>query len=54
MDPSTLAGILIVAAIALAAWTRGAKDSPADDPPARRVVVEELDPAGRVTRRVVL
>ena len=55
MDPASLIGLLIVLAVAAAAWSRPTEPvDPSVAPPAHRVVVEELDDEGRVTRRVVL
>ena len=56
MDPTSVIGLLIVLVVAAAAWTRPAATADEINAPVtvHRVVVEELDDQGRVTRRVVL
>ncbi|MGC8633379.1 MAG: hypothetical protein ACP5VP_01710 [Candidatus Limnocylindrales bacterium] len=52
MDLGGLLGLVLVLALAAVAWRRPAGRSPARG--THRVIVEEFDERGRVTRRVVL
>jgi hypothetical protein len=55
MDPAALVGFLILVAVAAAAWSRpGATHASVQPRATHRVIVEEIDDQGRVTRRVVL
>lgn len=52
MDLGGLVGLVLVVALAVVAWRR--PDGRTSARGTRRVIVEELDERGRVTRRVVL
>jgi hypothetical protein len=54
MDPAALVGFLILVAVAAAAWSRPGPIHDVGPRATRRVIVEEIDDQGRVTRRVVL
>jgi hypothetical protein len=54
MDPAGLAGFLILVAVAVAAWSRPTRIRDVGPRATHRVIVEEIDDHGRVTRRVVL
>ena len=54
MDPTGVVGFLILVAVAAAAWSRPRPIHDAKPRPTHRVIVEEIDDRGRVTRRVVL
>ena len=54
MDPAGLVGFLILVAVAAAAWSRPGPIHDVGPRATRRVIVEEIDDQGRVTRRVVL
>ena len=54
MDPAGLVGFLILVAVAAAAWSRPGPIHHVRPPATHRVIVEEIDDQGRVTRRVVL
>ena len=54
MDPAGLVGFLVLVAVAVAAWSRPTRIRDVGPHATHRVIVEEIDDHGRVTRRVVL
>jgi hypothetical protein len=54
MDPTVVAGWLVLIALTATAWSRSRPTHDVLQSRPHRVVVEELDSRGRVCRRVVL
>jgi len=54
MDAAGFVGFLILVAVAAAAWSRPGGTHDGKPRATHRVIVEEIDDLGRVTRRVVL